>query len=705
MVYLKPNQRNKSICVKKSVFIYLLFPLFFCQSVCCFSQEKELIDYFNSSTTDTITPKVRALFDSYGEKDSVKLNWIASKITRKEGKVLFYNSIGEKYYAIDQYNPARYYFTKAVEFAKLTLNKKLIADELSSLGDIYRLQDQNTVALQLIFQAMYLYKELDDKQKLAHTLSLIGDVNRCIEQYADALKYLNDALLICKQNGYAKDAAFCYSSMGGVYQAKKDYKQALLSYKKGLDIAHQLNDTLRTADFNYSIGDLLVDEGKVDEAISYLNEAIKLCIASDDKFNLTYCYIGKSKAYLKQKNYAQSIEEGLKAIKLSEEIDVTGLGSDASEVLYEAYYKNNDFKNAYKYLKILNDNRDSTLNTEQIKEQAQIEIAFKNSFKEKQDSILRSLQQQQREITYQAELKQQKLLAVVGIVGLIMAIIIVFIVYRFYKKEKKSKQIINKQKTLVDEKNKEILDSINYAQKIQQAIVPTANEIKTAFPKSFTILLPKDIVSGDFYWISKTDDYDFVAVVDCTGHGVPGGFMSMLGMAMLNEIVNEKNILEPADILDLLKLKIILALRQSENINENRDGMDLSIVRINKSKTELAFAGANNSLYLMRGDIFNEYKADKHPIGFSFDNTNQQYNQRNIQLEKGDLIYMFTDGYPDQFGGPQGKKFKYKRVEQLLKDIHLLSMDEQQSIILKTHTEWKGQLQQVDDICFMGIKI
>ncbi|MBA3971651.1 MAG: serine/threonine-protein phosphatase [Bacteroidetes bacterium] len=193
-------------------------------------------------------------------------------------------------------------------------------------------------------------------------------------------------------------------------------------------------------------------------------------------------------------------------------------------------------------------------------------------------------------------------------------------------------------------------------------------------------------------------------MADCTGHGVPGGFMSMLGTALLNEIINEKNIYEPADILDLLRLKIIMSLRQSENANESKDGMDIALIQINLNTQELTFAGANNSLYLLRNKKLREFKGDKFPIGFVGIN-DKQFSQQKIKLEPEDLLYMFTDGYPDQFGGPQGKKFKYKPLEEILIELSSRPMEEQRHKLLALHESWKGDLEQVDDICVAGIRI
>ena len=690
--------------MKISLKSHLFLILFSLTAFSSFSQSDSLLRFFNGTDLSN-TSRLKPFVNDFKLKDSTEIAEIALRIVRKENKTAFYHFIGEHFYAKDDFEATRYFYTKSLAAARLTLDKKLIADELSALGDVLRLQDNNTVALNYLLQAMYAYKDLGDQAKLCNTLSLIGDIERCVEQYNDALKYLEEALDLAIKNNYVKDQAFCYSSIGGTYQLQGKYSEAFYHYKKGLLLAQSISDTMRIIDFDYSLADLLIDQNNANVALDYLNEGVKLSHMVNDQYHLGFCYMGLSKAYLKQNQYKRSIEKGLQAYKLGQKLNAYGLCSEASDALYKAYLGVNDYKSAFYYLKVTKDSYDSTMSSDQIKKQAELELNFKNAYKEKQDSLLRASQQKQKDIAHRAELNQQKLLTVSGIVGLIMAAIIAVIVFRYYQKEKKSKQIINNQKLIVDLKNKEIVDSINYAKKIQQAVIPTTAEINSVFPKNFVILFPKDIVSGDFYWITNTADYSFFAVVDCTGHGVPGGFMSMLGMALLNEIVNEKKIYEPADILDVLKIKIIMALRQSENINENKDGMDIALCRVNKSRRELVFAGANNSLYLLRDNTLKEYKGDKHPIGFSFDNTDKQFTQTLIPLEKEDMLYMFTDGYPDQFGGPQGKKFKYKPLEQLLMQIHKLDLHAQQQQLIRTHEEWKGKLEQVDDICVVGLRV
>ncbi len=269
----------------------------------------------------------------------------------------------------------------------------------------------------------------------------------------------------------------------------------------------------------------------------------------------------------------------------------------------------------------------------------------------------------------------------------------------------KQKEELQKQNTIIEVAYNDIKSSINYAKRIQEAILPLKEEIKKHLPNSFVLFKPRDIVSGDFYWFTKHNNNYIIACVDCTGHGVPGAFMSMIGNTLLNEIIIEKNISQPAAILNLLHERVRQSLKQDLEQSETRDGMDIAICVINENKTQLEYAGANRSLIFIRGHELQEIKADKKPIGGDQMNENRIFTNHIIALQKNDSIYMTTDGYADQFGGDKGKKFMVKHLHQLLLDIQKHSIDKQSELLDTVITEWQGNTEQVDDILVIGIKI
>ena len=313
------------------------------------------------------------------------------------------------------------------------------------------------------------------------------------------------------------------------------------------------------------------------------------------------------------------------------------------------------------------------------------------------------------------EIKQDKNSLLYGLAGLaILTILLIFLLIKNGKHSKamhkqnfklsKKNEEISEQRNTILKKNEEIIDSIHYALKIQTALLPTEEEFKRAFLNSFIFYKPKDIVSGDFYWKYESADFIFYATADCTGHGVPGGFMSMLGISLLNDIVKDKRITDPCDVLDLMSVKIISELKQTEKIGKSKDGMDITLCRLNKTKTELVFASANNDLWLIRNGQIIEYRADRQPVGYHF-GTITQFNQQKIDLLPEDIIITFSDGYSDQFGGEKGKKYKYRQLQQILLTNSNLSMEEQKLILQETIENWRGDLEQVDDILIIGIRV
>lgn len=268
---------------------------------------------------------------------------------------------------------------------------------------------------------------------------------------------------------------------------------------------------------------------------------------------------------------------------------------------------------------------------------------------------------------------------------------------------KKAEAEITKQKDLVEQKNRDITDSINYARNIQRAILPKHEVIKSEEIDSFTLFKPRDIVSGDFYWYNETDSQIVFIAADCTGHGVPGAFMSMLGVAYLNEIVNKDNITDVSEILNKLRIKVVQSLGQHGKLTDSKDGMDLAMIIIDKQENTLQFAGANNPLYIIRNGELKEIKGDKMPIAYHV--RMDDFSKHTISIQPGDCYYMFSDGFADQFGGPKGKKFKYKPFKNLLIENHKLPAEEQKVMLDKTITEWMTGYEQIDDILVMGIMV
>ena len=486
------------------------------------------------------------------------------------------------------------------------------------------------------------------------------------DKFKEAISYFNNAekyILHDENPVYLRNA---YGNIGSCYKELGDYANAITYILKSVSINEKIGDKDGLSESYNELGDLSIRQKDFARAGGYLNLANKISSEVKDNHQLKVNY-----------QYFSKLDSAL-----------------------------GDFRKAYEDYKLYSDIKDKIITKESSQQVAEMNAKYESDQKDKEIRI-KNLEAGQKD----DQISNQKKISYFIAAGLFLTLTLVFFIFRSYRQKQQAnllletqKKEIAHQKELVDEKNTEILDSIYYAQKIQSAILPGPDEAQKFLGESFILFQPKDIVSGDFYWITKKEEYTFYAAVDCTGHGVPGGFMSMLGTALLNEVVNEKKIYEPADILDMLRVKIILALKQKGLSGENKDGMDMCIIRLNKEKNELIYAAANNSLYIVRDKIITDYKGDKQPVGISGVEI-KQFTQHTIPLQKGDCIYTFTDGYADQFGGPKGKKFKYKQLEELLTENSTLPMKDQKNILEKKLSDWKGNFEQVDDICVIGVRI
>jgi sigma-B regulation protein RsbU (phosphoserine phosphatase) len=256
----------------------------------------------------------------------------------------------------------------------------------------------------------------------------------------------------------------------------------------------------------------------------------------------------------------------------------------------------------------------------------------------------------------------------------------------------------------IETQNREITSSIQYASRIQNALLPPNEELKRLLPSYFILSKPRDIVSGDYYWLASKDDKVIIAVADCTGHGVPGAFMSILGVSFLNEIVNKAVTIRANEILNQLCGQVIKSLHQTGKKDETRDGMEMGLCVMDFSKNKLQFSGAFRPLYLIRDNELKEFRGDFMPIGI-YEEEDQSFSNTEVLFQKGDIIYLFTDGYVDQLGGTERKTFRSKNFKKLLIEIHNLPMHEQKKVLDNNYKAWRGEIDQVDDILIVGIKI
>ncbi|RMG80212.1 MAG: hypothetical protein D6707_06770, partial [Bacteroidetes bacterium] len=439
--------------------------------------------------------------------------------------------------------------------------------------------------------------------------------------------YYNNALEIDMRNKNKEAVAQTYNNIANVYSGLNDLQKSEQFYRKAIQIYQDLNEPNKIGSTYVNIASLYTKTSP-EKSIQLLDSALQIANRLKDKNLKIHIY----------------------------------------KEMGNAYYYMKDYLNAYNVSQWLIQTKDSLFSEDLHNAIAETQTKYEVEKKENENKILR----QSAQIKDLQIKNRNYALSIIG-TGLIIFIVLVILIYNRYTITQKQKKIIEAQKQVVEEKNREILDSIAYAKRLQDAILPSPKLLSTMLPYHFLLFKPRDIVSGDFYWGEHINDDIYVAVADCTGHGVPGAMVSVVCANALNRSVNEFKIHEPGKILDCAREIVINTFcNQNENV---RDGMDISLLRFNSKTLQAQWSGANNPLYIIRNQEVISFKGDRQPVGIF--SKASSFTTHNFSLEKGDRVYIFSDGFPDQFGGTKGKKYKSKNLISFLKNTSHLSINEQ----------------------------
>ena len=332
------------------------------------------------------------------------------------------------------------------------------------------------------------------------------------------------------------------------------------------------------------------------------------------------------------------------------------------------------------------------------------EILYKTNLSET-EAKYKNEKQEEENILLAERLKNKSLQMYFALAGITLLGGLIFFVLKGYRAKQKANKILEAQKAIIEQQHQDITDSIKYAKRIQGAILPPKNMWRKILPNSFVLYKPKDVLSGDFYWIEETDDYIYVAAADCTGHGVPGALISIVNFNLLNKAVLEKGLVTPSEILDAVNVWLTESLHQTYRESAVRDGMDISLIAIHKHSNEVLFTGANNPIYIVSNGELKQIKGDKFPVGAFVEEQIQHFTTKRFHVHQGDSIYLFSDGFADQFGGDKGKKYKYTPFQEKLKTVSELTLIEQKVMMNEEFNNWRGTHEQVDDVLLVGIKI
>ncbi len=662
---------------------------------------------------------------------------IKKKLEDSQGKAKSYIDLGIIKSIQGKYFEALDYYEFAKKILEKTDNEKLLAKLYRNIGNVYYYQGEWDFALESYLKSLALSEKIKDFRSVSRCQNNIAMIHKETNRFSWAIDYLNKSLKIKEEINDQRGIATVYNNMGGVYFKQKKYSKALEYYYKSLEIRHKVRDKRGTAFSLTNIGKLMVVKKNYAKADDYYVEALAIFREIEDKEQIASVYNEIAKIKYIKSDYDNAIKYSQISLKIASDLNALPRLRDSYKLLSESYEQQYNISLAFKYFKLYFDNykmyiaiKDSIFDKE-ANDLIKKEQRYRIDRKEAENRNLKLQQEKQK--ADERNLKMQMYFLLLG-----FAVVIVFaiIIFRNYKSKIRANNLLRKQKEQlqnakeeIEVQKQEIEASIVYAQNIQKAVLPSKELRKEILPEHFVFFRPRNIVSGDFFWLRKIDKYLVVSVADCTGHGVPGAFMSMLGFMFLNEVVTLKNIHNAGLILDKVREKVKESLHQSGKEGEAKDGMDMSFYIINTETNELNYAGAFNPLYIIRDNnkiddieklkesgvkIFKpkkanidasliEIKADRQPIAiYSYE---KAFTNHRFQLQKGDRLYSFSDGYPDQFGGENGKKFNAKRFKELLLDIRNNDMESQKKIINDNFIEWMGDIEQVDDVILLGLKI
>ncbi|HIA37087.1 MAG TPA: tetratricopeptide repeat protein, partial [Flavobacteriales bacterium] len=482
-------------------------------------------------------------------------------------------------------------------------------------------------------------------------------------------------------------------NIGTIYLDRGEPKKAMEYFTKSLKIKEEVGHKGGVATALINIGEVYKTENDLNKAMEYFLNGLKIFqeIGSRDKMAVSTLLI--SETYMIQNKYDLGLAYAKEGLNIAQKAGIPKHMRDAYNSLYKAYKHRGDLKRALKMHELYMEFKDS-LNSEQ-NSKAFLQQEYKYKY-EKEQAIEKAMHQEQMALSAEREKRQQVISYSTG-GGLMMVALFAFFIYNRLK-------VTKKQKVIIQQKNEHITESIRYAKRIQDASLTSKEYIDKALDDYFIYFKPKDIVSGDFYWVHKLkDEKVMIAIADCTGHGVPGGFMSMMSTSLLNEIIIENGITQVNMVLDTMRTQLIKGLHQYEEKAESMDGLDIALILIDKKNKEIEFAGAGHKIYIAGNGGCKEIKGDYYPVGYLF-GKEKPFSLKKLQLNDDESIYLTSDGYIDQFNHVNRKKFGREGFKQLLISMIDKPMTEQKDIIDKTIVKWTGNIEQIDDILVMGIR-
>ncbi|MGB0525189.1 MAG: tetratricopeptide repeat protein, partial [Flammeovirgaceae bacterium] len=644
-------------------------------------------------------------------------------------------TLGGLYGNINEVDSGLHHLKEGLKIALDQQHSNLIMGANHAIGNLYFVRSDQPNALKHFQDVFQEAQKSGNKNAESMALQRMGKVFEVQEDFQQALEYYNKAYEIEKnRENNASLLALVLNNIGNIYSYLNELPKALDYQLRALEIRKQQNPNNPSLGYSYNdIAFIYSQMDSIDKAIEFYDQALKLLLPLNRKWEISVLSQNIAAAYAQKEQYDIGINYALQGLKAAQEIGSNSSIYSNASTLALLYENKSNINEAYKYLQMASQYRDSIQNEENAKEIGRLESRLELEKKEAEN------------LKKQAVIEQQQQTNIAIGAGLVIALVLAVFLFRgrmlvkrannelrlsneqikqqkeelltqsetlkeaFEEIQQINEEIqvkhdeLNQRNLVIEKKNTNIMSSINYGSRIQNALLPFDQEIAESFNDFFILFKPRNVVSGDFYWFENLGDKQILASVDCTGHGVPGAFMSMLGVGALDDAVLRQGIHEPAKILTRLDQYIQNVLQQEQT--ENKDGMDMSINVIDRKNQTLTFAGARHALYYFQGDQDVFIKGDRFSIGGLAQKKEKVFTERTIDISQPTTIYVYSDGFPDQFGGDDGRKFMSKKLRSLIASIQTKSMNEQKSILEQTLKEWMGKQRQVDDILIIGMKV
>lgn len=633
---------------------------------------------------------------------------IAEGIHFAPGVAKAHVAIGYAFRSMSQYDSARHHYLVSIGmFRQLGRSKDLIT-VYNNIGVIEKETGNFPTAIDYYIQSLNIATGLKDNRGTGRAYSNIGIVYRNMKNFEKALEYQLKALHYDSLSKDMNSMGKSFANVGNIYLDKKDSRTAVSYFERSLKIFRETDDKPSMAIISNNAAEAYASMGDFKKAAEYARQGLSLAEQVRDPMLRGHAMLMLGELSEQQGFYPVAEKNYKEALDIFVQVGNNTKMKETYYDLAQLYRKSGQYEKALDCYERYNSLKDSLFNSDFAHQISEMEQKYQSSQKQKEIEILK-----QNESIKDLQIKQKNITLYAAVaLGLALLLFLIF-VYRNLQRNRKINALLEsqngeilRQKAIIEEKNKDIIDSLNYAERLQGNILPPDNVIHALFPESFVFYKPKDIVSGDFYWVEPVGDEIFIAAVDCTGHGVPGAIMSIVGYNLLHKILKEEKVTSCARILDSLVINLVRYLRQdvaAERISN--DGMDVALCRINRRTGKAQYAGAFSPLVVIANGALTEYRPDKYSIGRHTYEAGYRFTENEFNIEPGSMLYMFSDGYADQFGGHKGKKFMRKNFYNLLQELAPLPAAHQKEKLSHVFHDWKQNITQVDDICVMGFRL